>query len=123
MDIVLKIGEKIKLTASLKENETARKIYESLPLEGRGSTWGEEIYFAIPVQIPLEEDAREVLEAGELAYWPSMQVFCVFYGPTPASVGDEIRAAGPVSVFGMINEDLNPLKSISGAEKIVVEKR
>ncbi len=122
MDLIIKIGEEVKLSANLYENDTAHKIYEALPFEGNGSTWGEEIYFSIPLEIPLEADAREVLEAGELAYWPNMRAFCIFYGPTPASTGDEIRAAGPVNVFGKINEDLTPLKNIKGSLNIVVRK-
>lgn len=122
MEIVIKIGEQIQLKAELNETGTAYKIYEALPLEGRGSTWGKEIYFPTPVEAPLEESAREVLEAGELGYWPDMQAFCIFYGPTPASRGDEIRAAGPVNVFGKLKGDLDLLKDIRGSVNVVVEK-
>ncbi|MDO9535330.1 MAG: cyclophilin-like fold protein [Bacillota bacterium] len=123
MEIIIKIGEETQLFAGLNETKTARRIFEALPLESKGSTWGEEIYFTTPVEAPIEEDAREVLEAGELGYWPDMQAFCIFYGPTPASKGHEIRAAGPVNVFGKIKGDIAPLKNIKGLVNVVVEKR
>lgn len=119
---MIKIGEKIQLSAELNETKTAYKIYDALPLEGRGSTWGKEIYFSIPVEVPLEESARELLEAGELGYWPDLQAFCIFYGPTPASKGEEIRAVGPVNVFGKLKDDLVLLKDIKGSIDLVVEK-
>ena len=121
MKIIINIGE-IQLYAELNETYTASKIYEALPIKGRGNTWGEEIYFSTPVKVSLEESAREVLEAGELGYWPDMQAFCIFYGPTPASKGDEIRAAGPVNVFGKIKSDLAPLKAIKEPVIVEVEK-
>ena len=123
MEILIKIGTEIQCSAELYDTATASTIFEALPLEGTGNTWGEEIYFSIPLAITLEEDARDVLEAGELGYWPNMQAFCIFYGPTPASTGNEIRAAGPVNVFGKITGTLAPLKQIKGGEKVVVEKK
>jgi len=123
LEIMIKIGEDIQLRALLKNTETARRIAEALPLQGKGSTWGQEIYFSTPVDAPLEEDAREVLEEGELGYWPDLQAFCIFYGPTPASQGQEIRAAGPVNVFGYVLDDLSPLEALKGPVSVVVEKR
>lgn len=121
MKIVITIGE-IQLYAELNETYTASKIYEALPIKGRGNTWGEEIYFSTPVEAPLEESARDLLEPGELGYWPDMQAFCIFYGPTPASRGEEIRAAGPVNVFGKIKGDLAPLKAIKEPVVVIVER-
>ena len=123
MKVMLKIEKDIHLEAELNNSETAQKIYQSLPLKGQGSTWGQEIYFSVPVEVPLEADARDVLEIGELGYWPDMNAFCIFYGPTPASRGDEIRAAGPVNVFGKILDDITPLKELSGTMTVVVESR
>lgn len=110
------------LSAELNHSSTAEKIYKALPIRGEGNTWGEEIYFSIPVQAALEHP-REVLEAGELAYWPDMQAFCIFYGPTPASRGEEIRAAGPVDVVGRIQGDISPLKNVRAPLKITLEKK
>ncbi len=122
MEIMITINDVIKLKALLYDNEVAEKIYKALPLEAEGDTWGEEIYFASEVDAPLL-NPTELLEAGALAYWPPMQAICIFYGPTPVSKGNEIRAAGPVSVFGKIQEgDLNALKNLHGSVNIALTK-
>jgi len=115
------INETIRLDAVLNETKTAQKIYEALPIRGNGNTWGEEIYFSSNVEARLE-NSKEVLEAGEIAYWPPMQAICFFYGPTPASHGDEIRAAGPVNVVGKIEGDLAALKKLKEPLQIILEK-
>lgn len=97
------VGELV-LTAELKESETARRIWEALPVEATGSLWGEEIYFDVPVEMG-EEDPQAVVDVGDLGYWPPGKAFCLFWGPTPSSEGDEIRPASPVNVFGRITED------------------
>lgn len=97
------VGE-VHLTAELEDTETARRIWEALPLEATGSRWGDEIYFEIPVEMG-EEDPRAVVEVGDLGYWPPGRAFCLFWGPTPSSVADEVRPASPVNVFGRILED------------------
>lgn len=111
----------IQLDAVLYETKTAQKIYEDLPISGNGNTWGEEIYFSSNVEERLE-NPKEVLEAGDVAYWPPMQAICLFYGPTPASHGDEIRAAGPVNVVGKIKGDFKALKDLKDPLKIIMEK-
>lgn len=121
MDIKIILNDDLELQASLNETETAKKVYNSLPVKGRGSTWGEEIYFSTDIAVS-EEDPVEVLEAGNIAYWPPMQAICLFYGPTPASQGDEIRAAGPVNVIGKIKNDLSPIKRVDGAVDVLIEK-
>lgn len=92
-------------TAILEDNATADAIWEALPITARGNRWGGEIYFEIPVQIAAADDARAVMDAGELGYWPPGSAFCIFWGPTPASRGDEIRAASPVNPFGRLEGD------------------
>jgi hypothetical protein len=101
------VGE-VTLTALLHDTETARRIWEALPLEAEGSRWGDEIYFEIPVEMDPEEP-KSVVEVGELGYWPPGRAFCLFWGPTPASQADEIRPASPVNVFGQILEDARVL--------------
>jgi hypothetical protein len=107
--IKITVGE-IEVTAVLHDTETARRIWDALPIEGIGSTWGDEIYFEIPVEMG-EEDPQAVVEVGDLGYWPPGQAFCLFWGPTPASEGDEIRPASSVNVFGRIVEDARILGS------------
>ncbi|MGD2034541.1 MAG: cyclophilin-like fold protein [Bacteroidales bacterium] len=106
--------------AELYDTPTAEKILENLPMDGYANIWGEEIYFTIPVGIPEEPDAHEILEKGELGYWPVGAAFCIFFGPTPLSLGPAPRACSPVNVFGKIRGDLSFLKEIKQDERIYV---
>ena len=85
-------------TAVLNDTPTATAIWEALPIEARASTWGDEVYFSIPVHLA-EENAQEVVSLGDLGYWPPGHAFCIFFGPTPTSRGDEIRPASPVNAI------------------------
>lgn len=123
------MGEKInilvanlKVEAELNESKTARLIREALPIEAKVNTWGEEIYFAIPVRTGLEEGAREVVSSGELGYWPTGHAFCIFFGPTPASRGDEIRAASAVNVIGKVLGDPRVFLKVKDGANITLEK-
>ena len=109
-------------TAVLHDNATAAAIWEALPLTARGNRWGEEIYFEIPVHLPEAEDARDVLEAGELGYWPVGHAFCIFWGPTPASRSGEIRAYSPVNVFGQLVGDPRAFDAVPGGAGIEIER-
>ena len=111
----------LKVDASLNDSETAQKMWEALPIEGRVNIWGDEIYFSIPINIGLENAKAVVLE-GDLAYWPPGNAFCIFFGTTPVSQGDEIRPASPVNVFGKIIGDSKVFKKVSSGTKIIVEK-
>ena len=115
--------KKIKITAGvveaqavLNDSPTAEKIWEALPIEARASTWGDEIYFGIPVKASLEKNAQEVVEMGDLGFWPPGSAFCIFFGPTPMSQGDEVRPASAVNVIGRIEGDARVFKKVpSGA--------
>ncbi len=107
--------------ATLNDTETARKICEALPLEARGQTWGDEIYFGIPVDCG-GENPQPTVDAGDLAYWEPGSAFCVFFGPTPMSVGNEIVPADPVTIFGKIDGDATVLRAFRGGAKVRVEK-
>ena len=111
----------VKMSAELNDSETAEKIWEALPIEGRINTWGDEIYFSIPVNVGLE-NAKAVVSEGDLGYWPPGNAFCIFFGLTPASQGDEIRPASPVNVFGKIIGDPKVFKKVSSGAKIIIEK-
>lgn len=100
------------LEAELKDTPTAEMILNSLPLEEHANVWGEEIYFMIPMQLDLEADAREEMEIGDMAYWPSGPAFCIFFGPTPVSTNEKPRAYSPVNVFGKIIGDSTILKNV-----------
>ena len=100
---------------------TAQAIYDALPIEGRANTWGDEIYFSIPVEVEAETP-RDVVELGELGYWPPGSAFCIFFGPTPASRGNEIRPASPVNVFGRVLGDPKIFKKVKSGETVRIEK-
>jgi len=105
----------VEAEALLNDGATARAIWEALPLSAKAETWGDEIYFSIPLTLK-EEDSRDVVELGDLGYWPPGQAFCVFFGPTPASRGNEIRPASSVNVFGRVVGDPKVFKKVrSGA--------
>lgn len=114
------VAEGVQICAELNDTATAEAMAAALPVEGRASRWGGEICFAVPVDIDLEEDAREVLEAGALAYWPPGKMFCIFFGATPASSGDEIRAASPVNIMGRVRGDLEALWQVADGATVVV---
>ena len=111
----------LKVEASLNDSNTAQKIWEALPIEGSVNTWGDEIYFSIPINVG-SENAKEVVLEGDLGYWPPGSAFCIFFGLTPASQGDEIRPASPVNVFGKIIGDSKAFKKVNSGAKIIIEK-
>ena len=112
MDRIIIAVENISINAELLDTPTGRKISKALPLEGSANVWGDEIYFDIPLTIEQEPDARQDVEVGELAYWPAGPAFCIFFGPTPVSTGDQPRAYSPVNVFGRLLDNPQPLKSV-----------
>ncbi|KPJ78047.1 MAG: hypothetical protein AMJ54_05680 [Deltaproteobacteria bacterium SG8_13] len=103
----------ITLEAELNGSETAKQIFDILPVEGRASVWGEEIYFEIPLQLAAESDARAEVNVGELGYWPTGSAFCIFFGPTPVSTGDKPQAYSPVNVFGQVVGDAKQLLAVA----------
>ena len=108
--------------AELENTPTAKYIYNSLPLDGAANRWGDEIYFAIPVRIEAEKDATDVVELGDVAYWPEGSCFCIFFGKTPESTDEEIKAASKVNIFGKITGDLSIFKTANNGDLVVVEK-
>ena len=118
--IELTVGD-LELTGVLNSSTTADKLWAALPIDGSGNTWGDEIYFRTSIEAE-EEDAQEVVDLGDIGYWPPGQALCLFYGPTPASRGDEIRPASPVNVIGKLDGDATVLKSVSSGARVVIQK-
>lgn len=108
--------------AELNDSPTARAIGDALPLDARANRWGDEIYFAIPVRCAQEKDAREIVQMGELGYWPPGHAFCIFFGPTPASRGDEIRAASAVNIIGKVDGDARVFKQVKDGAEIKIQR-
>lgn len=119
-DIKISAGD-ITVLAELGESLTARKIWEALPIDGTVNRWGDEIYFAIPVKIEEEPDARDEVQIGDLGYWPPGSAFCIFFGPTPASADEHPRAASPVNVFGHIKGDAVIFRAVQSGSTVRVE--
>ena len=107
--------------AQLNDTDLAQTIWEALPFEGSASTWGDEIYFEIPVKVG-NEVPQETVEMGDLGYWPPGSAMCIFFGPTPMSQGDEIRPASAVTVWGKLEGDPTVFKSVAAGAKVVVQK-
>ncbi len=100
---------------------TVDAIWSKLPIEGKANTWGDEIYFPIPVQVGAENQS-EVVQMGDLAYWPPGNALCIFFGPTPASWDKEIRPASPVNVIGRIVDNPRLFKLVGPGDKIRLER-
>jgi hypothetical protein len=112
----------VEFHAVLNDTATAQAILDALPIVGEANRWGDEIYFSIPVQADLESGARDVLQAGEIGYWPPGAALCLFFGPTPASEGDEIRAASDVNIVGRIDGKLDELWNVPDGAEVLVTK-
>ena len=109
MEMMIEVGD-IRAEAVLADTPTARALFEALPLEASAMTWGDEIYFEVPVRTDLDETARELVEVGDLGYWPTGRAFCIFFGATPISGPGEVRPASAVNVIGRVRGDAEVFK-------------
>lgn len=119
--ILIRAGT-IEAAAELNDTRTAQTIWETVPIKGRVNLWGDEIYFSIPLSLELEA-GQELVNMGELGYWPEGNAFCIFFGPTPVSRGDEIRPASPVTVFGKVIGDATVFKKVAAGTEITIRSR
>ena len=111
----------VEALAELNDTATAQAIWDALPIKGRANTWGDEIYFGIPLSIAPEK-AQDLVEVGDLGYWPPGQAFCIFFGPTPMSEGDKPRPASPVTVFGQVTGDSTVFKQVDPGTAVTIAK-
>jgi hypothetical protein len=118
--ILITAGE-VTATATLEHSNTSTAIWKALPIEAKASTWGDEIYFDIGVAVAAESP-KEVVAVGDLAYWPPGSAFCIFFGRTPASTGDEPRAASGVNVFGRVTGDPTLFKKVRAGARVRLEQ-
>jgi len=118
--IRIKAGS-VSALAELNDTKVAQAIWDNLPIKGRGNTWGDEIYFSIPVSVA-QENGQELVEVGDLGYWPPGQAFCIFFGPTPMSEGEKPRPASPVTVFGQVVGDATVFRQVSSGTEVTIEK-
>ena len=122
MDKKIKIRTgQLEALAQLNESAIAKLVWDALPISASVSTWGDEVYFTIPVTAE-PSDPKEVVNLGDLGYWPDGKCFCIFFGPTPVSAKGEIRPASSVEVIGKLLTNPLEFKQVRSGEKIILEK-
>jgi uncharacterized protein len=114
------IGD-VEISAELFATQTADAIWAALPFDALAMTWGKEVYFETPANASLESDARDVVDAGELAFWADGNAIAIGFGPTPASHGDEIRLVEPTNIWGRALDDVSKLSRIRAGATVRVE--
>ena len=115
--------ENLTWEGELFDTECGRAIWNSLPISTTLNTWGDEIYFTIPVHQELDETTKEVVDIGDLGYWPQGSAFCIFFGPTPISEGNEIRPASAVNIIGKVIDNPVTFRNVSSGSKITLERK
>jgi hypothetical protein len=113
---------KIVIGVELLDTPTAKAIAASLPLGSKAKLWGEEVYFDTPVVADLEDDARDIMQAGEISFWPEGQCIVIGFGPTPLSTGKEIKLAAKTNVWGKALTDVKDLRAAKGGDFVFIEQ-
>ena len=111
----------VEIKAKLLDTPTADAVYDSLPIQSQASIWGEEVYFSTPVSVVREADARDVVKAGEIAFWVEGDSIAIGFGRTPISRGDEIRLAAPTNIWANAIDDVRRLKAVKAGDRVTVE--
>ena len=112
--------KKFEIIVDLRNTRTAEILWQSLPIISSANTWGDEVYFHTSINAGIESDAKEIMEFGEIAFWPSGKAIAIGFGKTPVSVGNEIRLAAKCNVWGKTDFDLKELKDVRDGDRIKV---
>ena len=118
-EILIRAG-KVAIRARLLETPTAERIWAALPIYAQAQLWGREFYFRAPVSSDCEPEAREVVSAGEIAFWPDGNAIAIGFGPTPVSRKGEIRMASPCNIWAITQDDVSRLKSVHAGEGVSI---
>ncbi len=116
------IIKNFEIIVKLNSSFTAEKIWNSLPIISKTNTWGNEIYFYTSIEVGLDKESKDVVEIGEIVYWPTGKAIAIGFGKTPISLKDEIRLASECNVWAHTEFDLKKLVTVEGGETITVEK-
>lgn len=120
-EIMITAGS-VSIRVEVFDTPTGNAILDALPIHSNAQTWGDEVYFSTPVSVEREEDAREVLEPGEIAFWLDGDAIAIGFGPTPISHGDETRLASPGNIWGRAIDDVKTMASVLPGDAITVSK-
>lgn len=122
MDEAVITAGNVSIRVRLRDSATAREIWAALPIEARAQTWGEEVYFSTSVSVEREADARDVVEPGEIAYWPDGDAIAIGFGRTPISQDDECRLASPCNIWADAVDDVKVLGAVRSGDPVRVER-
>ena len=120
MEVLFQFGS-LRVDTQLNNSKTAQAIYATLPISSKVSRWGDEIYFEIPVKLPMEEGTLD-LKVGDIGYWPEGACLCLFFGKTPASIDDHPRPASEVNLVGTFSVPPEVLRKVASGTKVQVLK-
>lgn len=120
-EIMITAGS-VSIRVEVFDTPTGNAILDALPIHSNAQTWGDEVYFSTPVSVEREEDAREVLEPGEIAFWLDGDAIAIGFGPTPISHGDETRLASRGNIWGRAIDDVKAMASVLPGDAIIVSK-
>ncbi len=111
------------LTVRVDDEAFASALRPALPLEAVARTWGEEVYFRVPVLMALRPDACAVVDPGTVCFWVSGQSVAIPYGATPISQAGECRLVEAVNIIGRIEENMEGLRDIRDGDALRLAQR
>lgn len=123
-NVLVSFDNGVQVNVALRSDGTrsVSSLLLSLPVESTANTWGDEVYFSVPVHTELEEDARSEMNVGDVAFWPDGDAVAIFFGPTPASRGGKPRAYSACNILGTVDGDPSVLRKVESGTRLRVER-